>query len=193
MSLFDSSIVFYVIAILLFGMVLMYVWRKLNGIENYTKILEKKNSNLRRENNELLKLLKEYENDQVNVDDADVIMNTIFNESIDSSQPESVEVSQDISTVCTNDKCTVQEIVSEPVVHNIITEAFDAKPEEFPVSNIVTEQDNEIESVVSDNNGGIMNRKKLSKMNLDKIKDICVSMNLPTDGTKNILIDRILS
>lgn len=193
MSLFDSSIVFYVIAILLFGMVLMYVWRKLNGIENYTKILEKKNSNLRRENNELLKLLKEYENDQVNVDDADVIMNTIFNESIDSSQPESVEVSQDISTVCTNDKCVVQEIVSEPVVHNIITEAFDAKPEEFPVSNIVTEQDNEIESVVSDNNGGIMNRKKLSKMNLDKIKDICVSMNLPTDGTKNILIDRILS
>lgn len=193
MSLFDSSIVFYVVAILLFGMVLMYVWRKLNGIENYTKILEKKNSNLRRENNELQKLLKEYEGDQVNVDDADVIMNTIFNESIDSSQPESVEVSQDISTVCTNDKCVVQEIVSEPVVHNIITEAFDAKPEEFPVSNIVTEQDNEIESVVSDNNGGIMNRKKLSKMNLDKIKDICVSMNLPTDGTKNILIDRILS
>lgn len=185
MSFFDSSILFYAVVILLFGMVLMYVWRKLNGIENYTKILEKKNSNLRRENQELQKLLKEYDNDNTNQDDADVIMNTIFNE-------QSSEVSQGATIDCTDDKCVVQEIVNEPLVHNIISEAFDAQPVELPVADAVSEHDVEIESVVSENNGP-MNRKKLTKMNLDKIKEICVSMNLPTDGTKNTLIDRILS
>jgi len=153
--------------------------------------LEKKHSNLRRENNELQKLLQAYEKDTTNEDDADVIMNTIFNEPVNTSE-EFVEITQCVTTDCTDDKCVVQEIANEPLIHNIITEAFDAKPEELPVADAVSEHDVEIESVVSENNGHL-NRKKLSKMNLDKLKEICLSMNLSTDGTKNILIDRILS
>jgi len=199
MFFFNNSIIFYVIMFLLIVLIVLYIWRKLNGIEAYTKILEKKNNNLRRENNELQKLLKEFEGDQISTDEADIVMNTIFDDQMNKSN-ESNESSSEItgsnivfSTVCTEDKCVVQEIASEPLVHNIISDAFDEGVIELPTTvNSVTEQDIEIESVVSENNG-VMNRKKLSKMNLDKLKDICYSMNLSTEGTKNVLIERILS
>jgi hypothetical protein len=51
---------------------------------------------------------------------------------------------------------------------------------------------NDIESVISDVTTPY-NKKKLSKMNLDKLKDICNEMNLSTEGTRNILIDRIIA
>ena len=50
----------------------------------------------------------------------------------------------------------------------------------------------ELASVVSDNNT-TYTKSKLSRFNLDKIKEICTENNLSLEGTKNILIDRILN
>lgn len=199
MFFLDNSYVFYIIVFLLISLAFLYVWRKLNGMEGYTKILERKNNNLKIDNIELRKLLKEFEGNQNSTDEADLAMNIIFDQQIGGSNVSLNKAGENsgsnvvLSTVCTEEKCFVKEIVSEPLVHNIISDAFDEKHLDLPttVHNVV-EQDIEIESVVSDNSG-IMNRKKLSKMNLDKLKDICDSMSLSTDGTKNALIERILS
>ena len=50
----------------------------------------------------------------------------------------------------------------------------------------------ELASVVSDNNT-TYTKSKLNRLNLDKIKEICAENNLSLEGTKNILIDRILN
>ena len=50
----------------------------------------------------------------------------------------------------------------------------------------------EVESVISESNC-VYNRRKLTKMNLDKLKELCITMNISTDGTKAVIIDRILS
>lgn len=50
----------------------------------------------------------------------------------------------------------------------------------------------ELASVVSDNNT-TYTKSKLSRFNLDKIKEICTENNLSLEGTKNVLIDRILN
>ena len=44
------------------------------------------------------------------------------------------------------------------------------------------------ESIVSSN----LNKKKLQKLNLDKLKDKCIELELNTEGTKTQLIERIL-
>ena len=45
------------------------------------------------------------------------------------------------------------------------------------------------ESIMSSNN---LTKKKLSKLNLDKLKEKCIELELNTEGTKAQLIDRIL-
>jgi hypothetical protein len=50
----------------------------------------------------------------------------------------------------------------------------------------------ELASVVSDNNT-TYTKSKLNRLNLDKIKEICAENNLSLEGTKNVLIDRILN
>ena len=45
------------------------------------------------------------------------------------------------------------------------------------------------ESIVSENN---FTKKKLQKLNLDKLKDKCEELNISHDGTKSQIIDRIM-
>ena len=83
----------------------------------------------------------------------------------------------------------VEVSVAPPVVEHVTQVAQAAQVAQI--------DDNDLESVISDAVSGVTaapyNRKKLSKMNLDKLKDICTSMQLSVEGTKNVLIDRILS
>jgi hypothetical protein len=52
---------------------------------------------------------------------------------------------------------------------------------------------NEEEGSVGGTEANEYSRTKLRKMNLDSLKDICVSRGLTTEGTKAALMDRILS
>lgn len=83
----------------------------------------------------------------------------------------------------------VPEVSDVPIIHEIIEEIM---------VDVVTPVDKEIpvvkdEDVHESVGNNVYNRKKLSKLNLDKLKEIAVSMSISTDGTKNNIIDRILS
>jgi hypothetical protein len=133
-----------------------------------------------------------------------------------------VEKPNTTKITCNDDKCVITEDTSD-IVQNIIAESTETKPvihahtfqkvvvqpvqmqqqvdkqqHQIPQTVIQNIDDtNDIESVLSDAVNGALsgpyNRKTLSKMNLDKLKEISTSMQLSTEGTKNILIDRILS
>ena len=247
----DTSFIIFGLFIILLLLTGLYVWRRISSLESYNKILEKKVNHMKKENKELKELL--YGGDDGDINDADVIMNKIFNAdvcSVASTAACGASVNDDMSCerpttkiTCDDDKCVLVEDTSD-IVQNIIAESTETKPvfhattfQTFPKPVVqavqpvesqqptitvapvvpvvpvvpVAEQNtpvpppivehvddtNDIESVISDAVSGVTtapyNRKKLSKMNLDKLKDICISMQLSTDGTKNVLIDRILS
>jgi hypothetical protein len=199
---FNASFIMFVLFILLVILTAFYIWRRISNMESYVKILEKKVNTLKKDNRELRELLYADDSEEK---DSDLIMNKIFNPEIilnnNSQQTPNIN-----NIVCNGDKCIIKEDTSD-IVQNIIGEAIensiaDSSPKiTLPVANHETNETNEtdvhdIESVISDAVSGVAggyNRKKLSKMNLDKLKGVCSSMNLSLDGTKNVLIDRILS
>ena len=61
------------------------------------------------------------------------------------------------------------------------------------VNNIVDDnQKDDVISLVSENSNNYT-KSKLLKLNLDKLKEICEKNNLSTEGTKGVIIDRILN
>ncbi len=176
----NKSVFVYVIALIAFIFMMLYIWRRVYGLEGYIHILEKKLSNMKKENRELQALLQDEKGLQTDIAEADIIMNKIF------------------MGTCSDGKCSAStqiKISDEPAkpVPPLESSGDDAinslleNLEDVVVSSVPEDH----ESVVSME--GVYNRRKLGKMNLDKLKEICVSMNLATEGTKNVLIDRILA
>lgn len=205
---FDKSFYIYVFIVTLFILLGLHFWRKLHNMKSHCKIMENKLKTLKRENSELQKALMEDSMEKTTMSEADIAMNQIFNvETKDIPQMMQSDV-----FVCSEGKCEVREVPdvrevrevdeypsytgeSETVVENTIEEIIDdvVMSDEIPVvkhEEVVADIENE--SVVSEPSN-VYNRKKLSKLNMEKLKEIAISMNLPTDGTKNTIIDRILS
>jgi hypothetical protein len=213
-----TSTILYFLIVTIFTLIVLYVWRKLTGVESYTKILEKRISNLKKDNAELQVALDNYEPDEVSEDDATIIMNKLFDYDV-----ENIPDMQ--SFVCHENKCNVAGVTSVADVTEVtevtdvtdvtdvtgVTDAMDNEkivtnvsdpdvelPVELPVVNhdviefLEDDKDVEVESVISETNC-VYNRRKLTKMNVDKLKELCVTMNISTDGTKAVIIDRILS
>ena len=190
-----TSTILYFIVVIIFTLIVLYVWRKLTGVESYTKILEKRISNLKKDNAELQTALNRYEPDEVSEEDATIIMNKLFDYDVDN-------IPDMQSFICHENKCNVVDIsdISDVQDEKIVTNVIDSDvelPVELPVVNhdvieLDDEKDMEVESVISESNC-VYNRRKLTKMNLDKLKELCVTMNISTDGTKAVIIDRILS
>lgn len=197
MFCFERSFLIYFIIFLFFLLVVIYIWRRLNGIESYNKILENKVQSLKKENLELQKALSEESNEKISIDDAEVIMNEIFNGGTcdiitDTFSSDTKEVTK-IEELKTN---TV-EILHSAEITDVVNENNDDK-KDIPVvsheisSNISIEND-DLESNISEMHPNTYNRKKLTKLNLDKLKEIASSLDLSTEGTKNVIIDRILT
>ncbi len=170
--------------ILAFMFLLLYVWRRIYGLEAYSIILEKKLINLRKENKELQGMLNDTRDCSFN--EADALLNEIFKPQVKK---------------CTQNSCNKEDEVHIKFVDNEdnVTKKDDYINELSELSELVvmpvdTEKNQDNESVISDINAvnGVYNRKKLTKYNLEKLKEICSGMNISAEGTKNILIDRIL-
>ena len=171
---FNKSIFIYLLILAIFVLVCSYFWRKVWNMEINSKIMVRKISNLKKENSELQYVLSNMSGKEESfMENADNIMNTIF----------AVDIIDNKEKECQGDKCSIEEI-PEKLEENI-------EVKEDIVVDITKEI--EQESVISEQISGEYTRKKLSKMNLDKLKEICTSLNLPLEGTKNILIERILS
>jgi len=108
--------------------------------------------------------------EEINVNE--IIMNNIFG---DSCMEQQVDQTPNISNldIIDIDKEEIQDdVVIEPI--------FDLKKEVIM---------DDKESVLSTNN---LPKKKLLKLNLDRLKEKCAELSLPTEGTKAQLIERIL-
>ncbi len=175
-----KSVLLYAIFSIVIMFLMLYIWRRIYGLECYTQILEKKIMNLKKENRQL----QETQNNFAPDSDAEIIMNNIFSERPEENKIDSVPTIK----ISFNSEKTSQPVCtkldsSDMILKNIIEEGLNT-PEK--------DDTNDIESVISDVTTPY-NKKKLSKMNLDKLKDICNEMNLSTEGTRNILIDRIIA
>ena len=117
----------------------------------------------------------------------EIIMNEVFNDNNKKS--------------CSGGRCKVPEPEPNEIIDidNIIksevinSEPSKIQPEEpaviFDLKKEVVVNDSE--SVVSGGGGGQITKKRLLKLNLDKLKEKCTELNLSTEGTKAQLIDRI--
>ncbi len=92
----------------------------------------------------------------------DIIMNQIFE---DNKEPEIINI-EDIKPIIKDD------VIIEPI--------FDLKKDVIM---------DDKESIISANN---LNKKKLQKLNLEKLKEKCIELELNSEGTKAQLIERIL-
>lgn len=188
----------YMLITLVFVFGLLYVWRKIYSIECYNQILEKKMMNLKKENKDLQDLLQ-CNSSGCTINDADIIMENIFTEKCVKNTPNKTKTSKtteiiNMQNVVLNETKKEQLNKTEVAEKTADTqETTDEAIENVLSGNIVLPVIDvcDVESVISESNN--FNHKKLSKMNLDKLKATCVSMNLSVDGTRNTLIERILA
>jgi hypothetical protein len=219
----NITLIIYGLLIAITILIGIYIWRRIYILENYTNILEKKIANLKKENKELHELLQCSTSDKCSFEQADILKNQIFNvENSKNDNSEVINISlSTIATglksnkkdVSNDTKIIIEDIKESPQLKKSedISEKLENIPDipdipdksqditdmildALPVAKHIDEleKDIDIESVISDNTN-IYNKKKLTKMSLEKLKEICVSMNISTEGTKNNLIDRILS
>ena len=211
-----TNIYYYLFAF--FGLVsiliLLYFWRKIVSLSATNIILEKKYKELKKQTT------KNFDN--IDKDDfmkGDNEMQEIFN-NIDLNTMDNIafsinsEIPIAVQTFTTNiekeDLSTNTEI---DIVDKIISDTLDDEPEEtvkeinksiLPedkiVSDIVEVEDVKdiIENVDSTDSLSVVSentysKSKLSKLNVEKLKEICVRNGGSDEGTKNVLIDRILS
>lgn len=187
----------FILALLIF--LVFFLWRKLTILEGNFFILEKRVNLIKKENRE--------SSVAKNLERSNVVMNEIFSDCV------SPEICKKMGTCAfsvsdkRNDAVTIVTTdINVPdkddVQISFDTDDIDKKIEEAidPVDIInAIEKKPEIEhdnvSITSDmtfNTDDKYTNKKLSKMNLDKLKDICIQLNLSSDGTKAQLISRIL-
>jgi hypothetical protein len=103
---------------------------------------------------------------------ANNFMNEIFinqNQKHDDEEPSSIDIDE-IINIKTDEKPSPNK-----------EEIFDLKKD------VMTTDDNQ--SIVSSTN---ITKKKLQKLNLDKLKEKCEELNISTEGTKANLVDRII-
>jgi|UniRef100_A0A6C0JP17 hypothetical protein len=211
-----TNIYYYLFAF--FGLVsiliLLYFWRKIVSLSATNIILEKKYKELKKQTT------KNFDN--VDKDDfmkGDNEMQEIFN-NIDLNTMDNIafsinsEIPIAFQTFTTNiEKEDLSANTEIDIVDKIISDTLDDEPEEIVeeinksilpediiVSDIVEVEDvtdiidnvdsTDSISVVSENT---YSKSKLSKLNVEKLKEICVRNGGSDEGTKNVLIDRILS
>lgn len=211
-----TNIYYYLFAF--FGLVsiliLLYFWRKIVSLSATNIILEKKYKELKKQTT------KNFDN--IDKDDfikGNNEMDEIFN-NIDLNTMDNIafsissEIPIAVQTFTTNiEKEDLSANTEIDIVDKIISDTLDDEPKEIveeinksilpedkTVSDIVEVEDvtdiidnldsSDSISVVSENT---YSKSKLSKLNVEKLKEICVRNGGSDEGTKNVLIDRILS
>lgn len=211
-----TNIYYYLFAF--FGLVsiliLLYFWRKIVSLSATNIILEKKYKELKKQTT------KNFDN--IDKDDfikGNNEMDEIFN-NIDLNTMDNIafsissEIPIAVQTFTTNiEKEDLSANTEIDIVDKIISDTLDDEPKEIvkeinksilpedkTVSDIVEVEDvtdiidnldsSDSISVVSENT---YSKSKLSKLNVEKLKEICIRNGGSDEGTKNVLIDRILS
>lgn len=200
----NKTIVLYFVTAIAVIFLILYAWRRIYTLQAYAQILEKKMSNLTKENKELKGLGQCKES--CSFKDSDMLMNKIFmdclsdNECKMEKKPVKVQDSTKIVKISNIEPAAAPKDASNDIMSEIegivvmpsVTEAKSSRePEQIVRDQADDKQDSE--SVISDAHTTTYNRRKLSKMSIDKLKEICSIMNISGEGVKSVLIDRIMS
>lgn len=183
-----------VLALLIF--LVMFLWRKLTILEGNFYILEKRVNLMKKESRES-KLAKSIER-------SNIVMNEIFGDAVVQGSSETCKTGGCVFPVADITEIA-KPIEDDENVKITFTNDLDMKIQEAidPVDIINALEINENKevkdadtvSIASDmtfNTDEKYSQKKLSKMNLDKLKEVCSQLNISNDGTKAQLITRIL-
>lgn len=163
--LFNINNLFYYLFMAIVVSIILYLIYKMFILENDVYLLNEKIYKLECNGGQCQIPKNKINNDEINMNE--IIMSQIFNDD-EEIQP---IINKDIDIINIEDLLP-EEISNEPI--------FDLKKE--------TVMDDK-ESIISSNN---LTKKKLSKLNLDKLKEKCVELELNSEGTKAQLIDRIM-
>jgi hypothetical protein len=197
------------VALALVIFLVMFLWRKLTILEGNFYILEKRINLMKKESKE--------NNIAKNIERSNAVMNEIFNDSIPASKSKTVGTCsfplkqvEEITIITT-------EIPNKPIksddkikelnddvkisfntddLDKKITESIDA----IDIINAVAEEKKDVDDTVSTTSDFVFNasddkqfdQKKLSKLSIDKLKELCSQHHLSTEGTKAQLVSRIL-
>jgi hypothetical protein len=196
--LFDPTYMTLILMALLIFLVL-FLWRKLTILEGNFYILEKR-VNLMKKDSRENKIAKSIER-------SNIVMNEIFGDACKSggdlggcvfpvaSMDETQHVPND--TTAQDDENVKITFTNDLDLDKKIEEAMDPvdiiNALDVRTSNEAKDVDNvSVASDITFNTDEKYSQKKLSKMNLDRLKDVCSQLNLNSDGTKAQLITRIL-
>ena len=161
--LFNINNIFYYLFLIILLCITVYLIYKLYILENEIYFLNEKVFNLEIGNNSNSCTLKK----PIKLSNVEEFnMNDIIMNQIfeDNKEPEIINVE--------NVPIIKEEVIIEPI--------FDLKKD-----TVIDDK----ESIISTNN---LTKKKLQKLNLEKLKEKCVELELNTEGTKIQLIERIL-
>lgn len=171
--LFNMSYYFGISVVLIIVIVIfLFIWRKISEGELYIKVLEKKITNLKKENNVFRDMIDKQSVNSVSMEMAENIMQDIFGD----------------DKKCQDDKCNIEKDKEDDVrIEEVISDEIKQEDEteldklEEDIETIFTSSENEY------------SKSALLKMNVDRLKEICKELKLSNVGTKNNLIERILS
>jgi len=183
----------YLICIFIILLLLTYLIYKLFIIENDIYIINEKLNKIELEFGHPDSIKSNtLSNDNKNFNLTEIIMNEVFNSDKRCEK-----------SVCHNNSCIINPIHNEEtnsididniIKNDIITEIQDDVKIENKENEIIFDLKKELLNTDNEsvNSGEIqITRKKLHKLNLDKLKEKCINLNLSTEGTKSQLIDRI--
>lgn len=233
-ELLNNPIILYSLMFSFVVFFILYMWRKISGIESYVFILEKRINNMKKNstspNNDNI-LNKDKENKiKESFSTSDIIMNEVFNSVCSSSSqkctskkypkyddnitsfihlPVANHIEDKVDNNIQNNEDTVKNIIEEipdEIKKEISSELksntdtpIDIEtdlPTEIlnTVKNTNIDDDLESETTKSEIIKTISTSgKKLLKLDLPKLKHYCVKLNVPSDGTKNQIIERLLT
>lgn len=220
LSLLKGQYIIFFICFTILIFIILLLWKKLLTNEGFSYLIDKKLNMLNKEVIDIRKYIKEQdlynEFNKKTEETSDIIMNEVFNDLCNSKN----SFCTNIDFMNTNKKHNekkhnetnedetdnkmkykkeeqykddeiLEEIINNKNMNNIeIIIETDEKKEKKPIINIMDDTNESVSDINSNNN---YTRKKLTKMTVEKIKEICINMDLSIDGTKTQLIDRILN
>jgi hypothetical protein len=195
-------------------LILLYFWRKIVSLSATNIILEKKYKELKKQTTKNFDYIDKDDLVKGNNEMDEIFNNIDLNTMNNIAFSISSEIPIAVQTFTTNiEKEDLSANTEIDIVDKIISDTLDDEPkviveeinksilpEDKIVSDIVEVEDvtdiidnldtTDSISVVSENT---YSKSKLSKLNVEKLKEICVRNGGSDEGTKNVLIDRILS
>ena len=192
-EILKNPIYTYLFILTLVIFLVIFIWRKLTILESNFYILEKR-VNLMKEssgNNHMVggkeKVATEIFSNMTDkkLERSNIVMNEIFGNMSRKCNKEDVKITFD----------TVEDDIAD-ITDEIVEEIVEDFPS-IPITYDTKDENCEFENT-SNASEFIFNadekytQKKLSKLNMDKLKTICEKMNISTDGNKSQLIARIL-